>query len=76
MQNKYARSETTVQMLELIRSTCYVDYEYVYGTFFNKPVNLFRDLIGGKSSDSASWIAKNTKRINRFIEKTLESFNG
>ena len=76
MQNKYARSETTMQMLELIRSTCYVDYEYVYGTFFNKPVNLFRDLIGSKSSDSASWIAKNTKSINRFIEKTLESFHG
>lgn len=72
MQNKYARSETTSRMLEIIRESCYVDYEYIYGSLFYKPAFIFRDLIGDKSSDSASWIARNTKVIQKQIEKALK----
>ncbi len=74
MQGKYARTETTIQMLELIRETCYVDYEYVYGNLFNTPAFLFRNLVIGKSSDSASWIAKNTKVIKKMIQEASEAF--
>lgn len=75
MQNKYARSETTAQMLEIIRESCYIDYEYIYGGLFNKPVFIFRDLVGAKSSDSASWIASKTKPIQKSIERAMEKFS-
>ena len=75
MQNKYARSETTSRMLEIIRQSCYVDYEYIYGSLYNKPAFIFRSLIGAKSSDSASWIASNSKAIQKQIDKAVKKLN-
>lgn len=72
MQNKYARSETTVQMLEIIRDSCYVDYEYIYGDLFRTPAFIFRDQVSRKKSDAASYIEKNSSKIESAIEKAME----
>ena len=71
MQNKYSRSETTTRMLEIIRSSCYVDYEYIYGALFSKPAFIFRDLLANKNSNSASWLASHKKAIKKQLEKAM-----
>lgn len=74
MQSKYARTEVTRQMLELIRETCYVDYEYVYGRLFNEPAFIFRNLVMSGSNDSASMIARNNKLVQKLIQRACDSF--
>lgn len=75
MQNKYARSETTSRMLEIIRESCYVDYEYIYDSLIGKTANIFRDLVGAKSSDTASWIASNSTAIQAKIDEAMEKLS-
>ena len=76
MQNKYARSDTTTRMLEIIRSSCYVDYEYIYGALFSKPAFIVRDLILNRKSDTASWFAGHKKMIEKQVAKAMNSLGG
>ena len=76
MQNKYSRSDTTTRMLEIIRSSCYVDYEYIYGPLFSKPAFIVRDLILNKSADTASWFAGHKKLIEKQVGKVMDSLGG
>ena len=76
MQNKYARSDTTTRMLEIIRSSCYVDYEYIYGRLFSTPAFIVRDLILNRKSDTASWFAGHKKMIEKQLAKAMDSLGG
>ena len=76
MQNKYARSDTTIRMLEIIRSSCYIDYEYIYGPLFSKPAFIARDLILNRKSDTASWFAGHKKLIEKQVKKAMDALGG
>ena len=72
LQDKYARNEITIRMLEIIRDGMYVDSEYLYAPLFGNTCYVVRDLISSKKSDVASWYAKNSKKVQKEIDKTME----
>ena len=72
LQEKYARNEETLEMLEIIRETLYLDSEYLWGGSLGNPAYIMRNMLSAKKSDVASWMAKNEKAINRAVDKTVE----
>lgn len=72
LQEKYARNEETMEMLEIIRQTQYIDSEYLWGGVLNNPGYIMRDMLSKKNKDVASWIAKNEKATIKAIEDTIE----
>lgn len=75
LQEKYARSEETVEMLELIRDTQYIDAEFLWLNVFGNVGYTVRNMIAEMNSDAASWIAKNEKSILSSIENTVEALD-
>jgi len=72
MQEKFARNEDTIEMLNLIRANGYIDAEYLYMSAFNYSVQMMRDLVGSQKNEVASYIAKREKQYNKAIEKMIE----
>lgn len=72
LQEKYARNEETLEMLDLIRSSLYLDAEFLWSGALNRTGYIVRDLISSKKSDAASTIAKSEKKTIKAIEKTIE----
>lgn len=73
MQDKYARNEDTVEMLNLIRANGYIDAEYLYMSAFNYSAQIVRNLVdSSKKADVASYIAKNEKKFHSAVEKMIE----
>ena len=72
LQEKYARNEETLEMLEIIRQTQYLDSEYLWGGALNNPAYIMRNMISQKKNDVASWIAKNEKATNKAVQKTID----
>ena len=72
IKDKYARSEETLEMLDIIRNSAYIDVEYAYQTIFGNTNYVVRELMKSKSTNVASWYAKNTNRINAAVEATLD----
>ncbi|MBR5870246.1 MAG: extracellular solute-binding protein [Clostridia bacterium] len=78
LQEKYARNEETLEMLDLIRNSLYLDAEYLYKSSVGKTYYMVRDMVSTKKYDVASHMAKQEKSILAEIEKTvalLESLN-
>ncbi len=72
LQEKYARNEETLEMLELIRSSLFLDAEFLWSDSLNGTGYIVRDLIYTKKKDAASAIAKAEKRTAKTIENTIE----
>lgn len=73
LQEKYARSEETVEMLEIIRDTQYVDAEFLWRDALGNVAYTARNMIAEQTDDVASWLAKNEKSVLSSIEKTVEA---
>ncbi len=72
LQSKYARNETTIEMLEIIRANGYVDAEYMYRDILGSTVFFVRDILGAKSNNVASWYASKEKVVNKLISETVK----
>lgn len=71
LQEKYARNEETMEMLEIIRDSLYLDSEYMYCDSLGRTSYMVRDMVNGKKYDVASHMAKKEKQILKTIEKTI-----
>ena len=74
LQNKHSRNEDTIEMLNLIRTGACIDLECLYGSIFGNTHRIFSTILAGSNHDAASWYAKNEKKINNAIEKTVDQF--
>ena len=74
LQNKHSRNEDTIEMLNLIRAGACIDLECLYGSIFGNTHRIFSTILAGSDHDVASWYAKNEKKINNAIEKTVDQF--
>ncbi len=75
MQEKYARNEDTLEMLELIRQTSYLDCEYLYATSLGETYYVARNMISEKNRNAASYLAKFTKKYEKAVSKLVEKIN-
>lgn len=71
LQEKYARNEETMEMLEIIRDSLYLDSEYMYCDSLGRTSYMVRDMVNTKKYDVASHMAKKEKQILKTIEKTI-----
>ncbi len=71
LQEKYARNEETLEMLEIIRDSLYLDSEYLYRSPLGDTCYMVRDMVNSKKFDVASHMAKKEKTILKTIEKTI-----
>ena len=71
LQEKYARNEETLEMLEIIRDSLYLDSEYLYCGSLGNTAYMVRDMVSAKKYDVASHMAKKEKSILKTIEKTI-----
>ena len=75
LQNKHSRNEDTIEMLNLIRDGAWIDLEYSYGNILGSTNAIVSTILSASSHDVASWYAKNEKKINNTIAKTVEKFS-
>lgn len=73
LQEKYARSEETVEMLEIIRDTQYVDAEFLWIDALGGVGYTMRNMIAQNTKDVASWVAKNEKSVENSIENMVSA---
>lgn len=73
LQEKFARNEETLEMLEIIRQSLYLDTEYLYNHSLGQTCYMVRDMVATKKFDVASHLAKQEKKILTAIEKTVET---
>ncbi len=71
LQEKFARNEETLEMLEIIRQSLYLDTEYLYNHSLGQTCYMVRDMVNSKKYDVASHMAKKEKSILSAIEKTV-----
>ena len=71
LQEKYARNEETLEMLNIIRNSLYLDSEYLYMGALGNTCYMPRDMVSSKKYDVASHMAKKEKNILKTIEKTI-----
>ncbi|MBQ7719891.1 MAG: hypothetical protein IJT56_04830 [Clostridia bacterium] len=75
LQEKFARNEDTLKMLEIIRDNMFLDSENLYHSLLGDSIYAARNLISSKKSDVASYTAKNAGKIEKAIAKTIEKFS-
>ena len=73
LQTKMARNEDTIAMLNIIRDGCYVDAEYLYKGLFSETCHTAQKILSGKKG-AASWYESNQKKIDKSVEKAIQSF--
>lgn len=71
LQEKYARNDETLEMLNLIRDSLYLDSEYLFKTPLGKTYYMARDMVNTQKYDVASHMAKQEKAILSTIEQTI-----
>ena len=71
LQEKYARNEETLEMLNIIRNSLYLDSEYLYMGALGNTCYMPRDMVSSKKYDVASHMAKKEKNILKTIAKTI-----
>ncbi len=74
LQEKYARNEETLEMLEIIRDSLYLDSEYLYRNSLGNTCYMARDMVNSKKFDVSSHMAKQEKKIMSTIEKTIAAW--
>lgn len=73
LQSKYARNEDTIEMLNIIRDTSYVDAELLLYHMFGEPIHAVSDLIKQKNKEVSSYLAKKLKTYESSVEKVIET---
>ncbi len=73
LQSKYARNEDTIEMLNIIRDTSYVDAELLLFNMFGEPLYVARDLIREKNKDVSSYLAKKLKTYESAVANVIET---
>ncbi len=73
LQSKYARNEDTIEMLNIIRDTSYVDAELLLFNMFGQTIYVARDLIRQKNKDVSSYLAKNLKTYESSVANVIET---
>jgi len=70
LKTKYARDEESSEMIDIIRDGISYNFgiEYAWMLGGSHP---FRELIGSKSPNVASWVEKNTPRLEKSLAKIL-----
>jgi len=79
LQDKYARNEETLEMLDIIRGSLYLDSEYLYRDSLGAVCYMVRDMVSTKKFDVASHMAKKEESIRATIANTIaamEELNG
>jgi hypothetical protein len=70
LQLKFARDESTLEMLRIISDTAYFDLGYIYN--FGGSGFVSRELLTQKSTNLISYYEKNVGRIQKDIDKLVE----
>ena len=74
MKNKYSRDTKSAEMLDIIRDGCRPDTSYIYLYSFNYLGLYFRYMMQEKSSDFASYYAKNEGQALKDMQKLIDQF--
>ncbi len=69
---KYARDEESIEMLDIIRSSLWYNFGYVYNVDL---VYIPRTLLNQSSPNTASYIERHVKSWTRALDKIMERFN-
>lgn len=72
---KYSRDDYSGQMIDTIRENCRPDLAYIYAHSLNLIGYYYRFMIDAKSSDFASYYAKNEPKALTGIETLIEQFS-
>jgi len=72
MQEKFARNEDTVAMLDIIRNGVVVTREYIYSPYLGSAEKVIMNLSGTQTLQVASWYKANQKPIERAVSKIVE----
>ncbi len=75
LQDKFARNDNSVKMLEIIKDGVYLDCEYLYRNIFADTCMTMRNITQNQNTGVASWYAKNTKRIEKSIEDAIDKLS-
>ena len=74
LKSKYSRDDDSAEMLDTIRNGLTFDFGKIYVTELAYSMNILRNLMTEKRSDSASEFAKNEKAYDAALEKVLQTF--
>lgn len=73
MQEKISRNEKTMEMMQLLLDTSYVNTEGLFSKMFGDSLLSFRSMLYAKNSNVASWYEKNKPVFEKEIAKTVEA---
>jgi hypothetical protein len=71
---KYSRDNQTAQTLDIIRDGAILDFGFVNSCSLNNILTIFRDLPNNKSSDFASYYAKNEKLYQQGLDNLIAAY--
>ena len=71
---KYSRDDYSSQIIDLVRETSYTDFLYAYSASLNGIGVMMRTLVERNSSDYMSLVEKQTKAVNRALEKLVKAY--
>ncbi|MCL2518410.1 MAG: hypothetical protein FWF15_07595 [Oscillospiraceae bacterium] len=75
MNVKILRDEETSEMIKIIRNSAYFSFEAVFNDMLAGAGNMIYDLmINNKSTDYASWYARNEKSIEGALNNLIDQF--
>nr|MBQ4320530.1 hypothetical protein [Clostridia bacterium] len=72
---KYSRDDVSSQMLDLMASSLYTDFAYVYSSDLND-IGMLRPLMKQKTSDFASWYAGVEEGVLAKFDQLLDVYLG
>ena len=72
LKNRYSRDQETAEMMDLIQDSALINFEQLYNESIGNPWFVLRQLMSAKDSNYASYWAKNSKVINKMLEKAVE----
>ena len=74
LQNKYARDEYTIEMLDILMQGRNFDFATLFASQLNNLTWIFREVVAGKKMDFASKYKTIDKPANKSLEKILKAY--
>lgn len=72
LQDKFARNDNSLRMLEIIKNCVNLDCEALYRDVLANTSKIMEQILANKNTGVASWYAKNTSKIEKTLEDTVE----
>ena len=72
LKNRYSRDQETAEMMDLIQNSALINFEQLYNESIGNPWFVLRQLMSAKDSNYASYWAKNSKVMNKMLQKAVE----